>query len=87
MVRESWRRRGQTCLAAIRPKGPLDPSNRFLAIEVKNAETVQPHDVSGLLAFKEDYPEATPLLVYRGHEQIMFHGVKLVPAERFLSEL
>lgn len=77
-----WRTRGGVEVDFV-----VYSASRFLAIEVKNAETVQPHDVSGLLAFKEDYPEATPVLVYRGREQIMFHGVRLIPAERFLSEL
>ena len=52
----------------------------FMAVEVKNATRVQPSDVAGLRAFVEDYPGATPVLVYRGTERIMFNGVLLVPA-------
>ena len=59
----------------------------FIAVEVKNAARVQPSDVAGLRAFMDDYPEATPLLVYRGTERIMFNGVMLVPAEEFLLSL
>ena len=37
--------------------------------------------------FVEDYPEATPVLVYRGCERIMFNGVTLIPATDFLLSL
>ena len=59
----------------------------FMAVEVKNAARVQPSDVAGLRAFVEDYPEATPVLVYWGKERIMLNGVMLVPAEEFLLSL
>lgn len=52
---------------------------------MKNAWDVKPENLSGLWAFKEDYPEAKSLLVYRGREKIMSHGVLLVPAEEFLK--
>ena len=58
-----------------------------MAVEVKNASRVQPSDVAGLRAFVEDYPGATPVLVYRGTERIMFNGVLLVPAGEFLLSL
>ena len=44
-------------------------------------------EIRGLRAFVEDYPEATPVLVYRGKERIMLNGVMLVPAEEFLLSL
>lgn len=59
----------------------------FMAVEVKNATRVQLSDVAGLRAFVEDYPGATPVLVYRGTERIMFNGVLLVPAGEFLLSL
>ena len=41
----------------------------FYAIEVKNGSTVHPGDLHGLEAFCEDYPEATPILLYRGTDR------------------
>ncbi len=38
----------------------------FYAIEVKNGTVIHPGDLRGLELFKEDYPEATPILLYRG---------------------
>lgn len=77
-----WRTQGGTEVDFV-----VYETKRFWAIEVKNAAKIQPRDVAGLLAFKEDYPEATPVLVYRGREEIMFHGVRLVPTETFLLSL
>ena len=73
-----WRTQGGTEVDFV-----VYAEDRFLAIEVKNTARIQPRDVSGLLAFQQDYPEATPMLVYRGPEEIMFKGVRLVPAESF----
>lgn len=77
-----WRTRGGVEVDFI-----VYTPDSFLAIEVKNSATVQPADVSGLRAFMEDYPEVTPMLIYRGHEQILFRDVLLIPAEKFLLEL
>lgn len=77
-----WRTQGGTEVDFV-----VYAENRFLAIEVKNTARIQPRDVSGLLAFQQDYPEATPMLVYRGPEEIMFKGVRLVPAETFLKRI
>src|SRR3990167_4829319 len=38
----------------------------FWAIEVKNNTKVHTSDVKNLIEFKKDYPESTPLLLYRG---------------------
>lgn len=59
--------------------GPLG----FWAIEVKNSVTISPDDLSGLLTFKEDYPEATPLLLYRGKDRLLKNGVLCLPCEEF----
>jgi hypothetical protein len=58
--------------------------NTFLAIEVKHAETIHPHDLKGLEAFKEDYPECTPLLLYRGKTRYEKKGILCLPCEEFL---
>ena len=36
------------------------------ALEVKNSATLHPGDLTGLRSFVQDYPEATPILLYRG---------------------
>jgi predicted AAA+ superfamily ATPase len=58
----------------------------FWAIEVKNSRTVSPEDVRGLLHFIEDYPEAKPLLLYRG-PRIEYKNVLCLPVESFLQQL
>jgi predicted AAA+ superfamily ATPase len=59
----------------------------FQAIEVKNTRSIRPQDLRGLRAFKEDYPECTPLFLYRGEETIERNGVLAMPVDRFLRQL
>lgn len=56
----------------------------FWAIEVKNARRVQPADLRGLRAFRDDYPTARAGLVYRGTDRLVVDGVPCVPAAEFL---
>lgn len=53
----------------------------FAAIEVKNAAVLHPRDFAGLKAFREDYPEASPVLLYRGNERFLRDGIMVVPVE------
>ena len=57
------------------------------AIETKNSKSIHHKEFSGLLAFKQDYPETQPLLVYRGKEKIKIKGILCVPCEEFLKNL
>jgi len=57
------------------------------AIEVKNARHVFRADVKPLRAFREDYPQSTVCLLYRGHERLMIDGVLCIPCEEFLRQL
>jgi len=59
----------------------------FYAIEVKNNKTLSPHDFRGLKEFQKDYPEVTPLFLYRGKEKIKKEGIICLPVEDFLKEL
>lgn len=59
----------------------------FWALEVKNAKAIRPSDLNGLLAFKEDYPEAELFLIYRGTERLKIKGVLCIPCEEFLKNL
>jgi predicted AAA+ superfamily ATPase len=63
--------------------GPED----FWAIEVKHAGDVRREDVRGLRAFMEDYPEARPLLLYRGTRRLDVEGIPCWPVEEFLTAL
>ena len=57
------------------------------ALEVKNALRVHSHDLRGLRAFLEDYPEAQAALLHRGGERLRVDGVWCLPVAEFLREL
>lgn len=59
----------------------------FWAVEVKNSARVRPADLRGLRSFVEDYPEARPILLYRGERRLMKGEVLCLPVERLLTEL
>jgi predicted AAA+ superfamily ATPase len=59
----------------------------FCAIEVKNSAKIHSKSVIGLIAFKEDYPEAQTCLLYRGKERIKIKNVLCIPCEEFLLNL
>lgn len=59
----------------------------FIALEVKNGDTVSRKDLSGLKAFKEDYPEAKLFLLYRGHRRLIQDEIDCVPAQEFLLKI
>jgi len=56
----------------------------FLAIEVKNGTTVHPADLRALTAFCTDFPEATPILLYRGKRRYQEGPILCLPVEEFL---
>jgi predicted AAA+ superfamily ATPase len=59
----------------------------FLAIEVKNGSVLHPADFRGLKAFCDDYPEATPLILYRGQHQIKERDIMCYPVQDFLLKI
>ena len=59
----------------------------FFAIEVKNGTVLHPEDFRGLSAFQEDYPEATPFLLYRGKHLLKERAVLCVPVDEFLLKI
>jgi predicted AAA+ superfamily ATPase len=59
----------------------------FLAIEVKHAKKIHPKDTNALEAFKEDYPECTPLLLYMGDKKLTQKNILCLPCEEFLKTL
>jgi uncharacterized protein len=61
--------------------------NGFWAVEVKQAATVRREDVRALRAFRDDYPECEPLLLYRGADRLVVNGVRCMPVHEFLVGL
>lgn len=59
----------------------------FYAIEVKNNTSLSTRDLRGLKAFCSDYPEATPLLLYRGEHLLKKEGIHCLPVETFLMDI
>lgn len=59
----------------------------FHALEVKNASSVRPGDVRALQSFVADYPECTPLLLYRGNQRLQVGGIACLPVNDFLRGL
>jgi predicted AAA+ superfamily ATPase len=59
----------------------------FCALEVKNTAKINPKMLQGLLAFKEDYPEAQILFLYRGRERLKIKEVLCLPVQEFLLNL
>ena len=56
-------------------------------IEVKNTQKVRPEDLRALKSFKEDYPEAKLLLLYRGKDRLKKGDITCLPCEEFLKGL
>ena len=56
------------------------------ALEVKNGATLHPGDLTGLRSFVRDYPEATPILLYRGR-RVLEHDILCLPCDAFLRSL
>jgi len=59
----------------------------FLAIEVKNSTQAFKGDMRGLKEFCKDYPNCTPLFLYRGSKKIVVDGILCIPCEEFLLQI
>lgn len=59
----------------------------FHAFEIKRKQNISKKDLKGLLAFKEEYPEATLYLLYGGQTRYQENGIQLIPFEEALSQL
>jgi predicted AAA+ superfamily ATPase len=62
-------------------------SDGFWALEVKNTATVRSSDLRALKTFREDYPECTPILVYRGERRLLIDDILCLPGEEFLRSM
>lgn len=59
----------------------------LVAIEIKNTATIRPQDLKGLIAFRTDYPECQPILLYRGTDKLLINDIPCIPCETFLRQL
>lgn len=59
----------------------------FWAIEVKNSAEIRKKDLRPLKAFKEDYPESSGLILYRGSSRLLIDDIQCLPVEDFLLDL
>jgi len=59
----------------------------FWGLEVKRSANISPNDVKSLLAFQDEYPEATCVLLYGGKTRQKIRGILCIPVEEFLRGL
>lgn len=59
----------------------------FWAIEVKRGSHVHSQDLKGLKAFKNEYPEASPSLLYQGEHARSIEGIDCIPLSTFLMQI
>jgi len=59
----------------------------FAAIEVKSRTTIHRTDLRSLRTFAGDYPQATPVCLFRGSRAERIDGILCLPLERFLRRL
>jgi predicted AAA+ superfamily ATPase len=57
------------------------------AIEVKSTGRLRPQDLRPLKSFREDYPESSAIMLYRGSEPLLRDGIRCLPCEDFLRNL
>ncbi len=60
---------------------------RMVAIEVKAAPKFRPEFVRGIRTLRGAHPDSTGYVVYRGTEELLVEGVRVVPVEAFLCRL
>jgi predicted AAA+ superfamily ATPase len=77
-----WRTRGGVEVDFV-----LYGEGLFAAIEVKNSTRVDSKMLRGLKTFREDFPEADCLFLYRGRDRKMIDGILCLPCEEFLRGL
>ncbi len=62
-------------------------SRGLCAIEVKSTGRLRPQDLRPLKSFREDYPESSVIMLYRGSEPLLRDGIRCLPCEDFLMSL
>lgn len=59
----------------------------FFAIEVKRSANLGPDDIRGMLAFKDEYPEAQCFFVTPVNYRDSYRGFPIIPVEEFLLNI
>ncbi len=59
----------------------------FIAIEIKRKGVITNRDLSGLMAFKEDYPSAELIVLYGGDKLLQVRNVKIMPMQYALTHM
>ena len=54
---------------------------------MKSTKELRNKDLTGLVEFRKDYPEARVLMLYMGRERLKIRDVDCVPCEEFLKAL
>ena len=54
---------------------------------MKNSAEIRKKDLRPLKAFKEDYPESSGLILYRGSSRLLIDDIQCLPVEDFLLDL
>ena len=57
------------------------------AIEVKNTKRIRPADLRPLESFKNDFPKAKTIFLYRGKDKLLRNKILCIPCEQFLEKL
>jgi len=61
--------------------------NGLIALEVKRSEKISSKDLSGLLQFKQDYPEADLFLFHLGKRREYVEGIRIIPIVEGLKNI
>lgn len=59
----------------------------FHAFEIKRKQSISKKDLKGLLAFKEEYPEAHTYLFYGGTTEYVEQGIRVLPFGQGMTQL
>jgi len=62
-------------------------SEGLWCVQVQNSGAVRSSDLRSLKAFREDYAECSPLLLYRGQNHLKIDGIHCAPVDWFLRNL
>ena len=59
----------------------------LLAFEIKRSGSVHAKDLRGLKTFRDDYPEATCVMLYGGSQPLSIDGIRVLPVASALRDL
>lgn len=59
----------------------------FFAFEVKNATQLNSDDFKGIKAFLKEYPEAHPVMAYRGKKRLIIDNILCIPCDELLLKI